>query len=75
MQELLASEFRSFFARNIRAYDRRELDIHFVGSIASVFETELRAAAAAENFRVGRILKAPLDMVTAAESSWARFFD
>ena len=75
VQELLASEFRSFFARNIRAYDRRELDIHFVGSIASVFETELRAAAAAENFRVGRILKAPLDMVTAAESSWARFFD
>lgn len=75
VQKLIATEFRSFFARNIRAYDRRELDIHFVGSIASVFETELRAAAAAENFRVGRILKAPLDMVTAAESSWARFFD
>ena len=74
VQELISKEFRAFFARNIRAYNRHELDIHFVGSIASVFETELRAAAAAENFRVGRILKAPLDMVTAAESSWARFF-
>ena len=75
VRELLLTEFRAFFARNIRTYRRDELEVNFVGSIAAVFESELRTAAAAEHFRVGRILKAPLDMITPSESSWARFFD
>ena len=75
VRELLLTEFRAFFARNIRTYRRDELEVNFVGSIAAVFEAELRTAAAAEHFRVGRILKAPLDMITPSESSWARFFD
>lgn len=74
VQKLLSHEFRAFFARNIRAYARPDLPVNFVGSIAAVFESELRAAAAAEGFAIGRVIRAPLDVVNGSEQSWVRFF-
>lgn len=58
---LLAEEFSRFFVRNIVQYERPDLPIHFVGSIAYFFADELRTAAAQCGLTVGRILKAPLD--------------
>lgn len=57
---LLISQFRSFFRRNIVPYNRPELPVHFVGSIASVFGNELREAARMEGFIVGTVLQSPV---------------
>lgn len=61
---LLVDEFRRFFQRNIAAYERPDLPVHFVGSIAAVFEPLLREAAATAlpnaPFTVGRILPSPI---------------
>lgn len=61
IQALLADEFARFFERNILQYERPDLEVHFVGSIAYYFARELRTAAAQCGLTVGRILKAPLD--------------
>ena len=53
--------FTQFFVRNVKNYHRDDLPIHFVGSIAMVYEAELREAASALDLTVGRIIKAPLE--------------
>jgi len=53
--------FTQFFVRNVKNYHRDDLPIHFVGSIAMVYEAELREAAQALGLTVGRIIKAPLE--------------
>lgn len=58
---LLVDEFSRFFRRNVAAYNRANLKVSFVGSIAYYFEQELRQAAAQCGFSVGRILKNPLE--------------
>lgn len=60
---LLVNEFRRFFVRNIRPYARPDLAVNCVGSIASVFEPELREAAAAEGFTIGTILRSPIEVL------------
>jgi hypothetical protein len=45
----------------VKNYHRDDLPIHFVGSIAMVYEAELREAAQALGLTVGRIIKAPLE--------------
>ena len=49
--------FTQFFIRNVKNYHRDDLP----GSIAMVYETELRAAATSLGLTVGRIIKAPLE--------------
>lgn len=61
IHELLINEFRRFFARNIDIYDRNDLCVNFVGSIAAVFEPEIREAAALENCKIGTIVRAPME--------------
>lgn len=61
IRSLLVSNFKSFFLRNIRPYNHPELNVHFVGSIAYGFERELREAAQETGFRVGRIVRYPLE--------------
>lgn len=39
----------------------KNIPVHFVGSLAHVFETELREAAANRNLKVGKIIKQPID--------------
>ena len=53
--------FTQFFVRNVKNYHRDDLPIHFVGSIAMVYEAELREAAQALGLTIGRIIKAPLE--------------
>lgn len=64
IRALLVDEFRRFFVRNIVPYDHPALPIHFVGSIASIFEAQLREAALTAvpdaPFTVGRILASPI---------------
>lgn len=61
IRRMLINEFRTFFSRNIRPYDRTDLSVNFVGSIATVFEEELRAAADAEGYKIGDVLRSPIE--------------
>ncbi len=61
IREFLIRHFRLFFSRNVKNYGQPALPVHFVGSIAAVFEEEVRASAVLEGFSVGTILRTPLD--------------
>lgn len=61
VEALLVEEFSNFFSRNIIAYQRPDLEIHFVGSVAAVFAAQLRKAASKFGLKIGQITKAPLD--------------
>lgn len=60
IRRLLTDNFGAFFRRNVAAYGRRDLSVHFVGSIAHFFSDELNEAAGREGFVVGRVERAPL---------------
>lgn len=57
---LLIDEFERFFRRNVAAYQRPDLCVSFVGSVAYYFSNELTEAAQNCGFKIGRIIKAPL---------------
>jgi N-acetylglucosamine kinase-like BadF-type ATPase len=68
VQELLTAGFTQFFRRNVLHAVSSEADaaallqnLRCVGSIASVFEAELRTVAAQFGGRIERIVAAPLD--------------
>lgn len=64
VHEFLVNSFEEFFSKNIERYNRNDLKINFVGSIAFYFQEELKEAAERLNFQVGKIVKAPIyDMV------------
>ncbi|MDE6310684.1 MAG: ATPase [Muribaculaceae bacterium] len=62
IHDLVLGAFRSFFRRNVRQYDETGIkDVCFVGSIAYYFRPVLEEAAEAEGYRVGLILKSPME--------------
>lgn len=65
VREVVIGNFRDFFLRNIQPYSRRDLPVSFVGSIAWYYQDQLREAAAAEDFEVGTIVRAPLELLVA----------
>ena len=58
---LLVEEFSRFFTRNVANYGKKDLPVHFVGSVAYYFREELEQAAVRTGFRLGNIQKAPWD--------------
>ena len=61
---LLVDAFRRFFRRNVAAYHRKDLAVNFVGSVAYYFEKELSMAAEAEGFKMGHVLRDPVEQLT-----------
>lgn len=61
LRELVIGNFRTFFQHNLVQYQRRDLPVHAVGSIAFHFQEELKEAAAQEGFEIGTILSAPME--------------
>lgn len=61
MSQLVVDNFRCFFRRNVVQYNRPDLPVGFVGSIAYYYENQLRKAADAEGFTVGVVLKSPME--------------
>lgn len=59
LRTMVIDSLRQFFVRNVRNYNSPQLPVHFVGGIASEFQSELTEAAKLEGFIVGRILKRP----------------
>lgn len=61
LQEMLAQCFRLFLSRNIDPYNRKDLPLNFVGGVAWQFQAQLSEMAQKGGYRLGRILKAPID--------------
>lgn len=61
IKSIVIDNFRKFFIRNIRPYRRPDLDVNFCGSIAYFFQEELAEVAHKEGFKVGNILRSPIE--------------
>lgn len=61
IQTFLQDCFCDFFVRNVALYHRPDLLVHFVGSIAWQYEAELRSAAQRCGYRIGTVMKEPLE--------------
>ena len=59
--DLVVQNFRQFFRSNIVPYQRPELPVHFVGSMAFIYRDQLVQAAEAEGFHVGHTLQSPME--------------
>jgi N-acetylglucosamine kinase-like BadF-type ATPase len=59
--DLVIQNFRQFFRFNIKPYNRPDLPVHFVGSMAHYYEQQLNEAAQAEGFHVGLIMQSPME--------------
>lgn len=57
---LLIHAFDAFFRRNVLMYGHPQLPVHFVGSIAHIYEPELRQAATPLGLTIGTILRQPI---------------
>lgn len=69
LSQMVVGCFRDFFSRNVAQYQRTDLPVGFVGSIAHHFHEQLSQAAAAEGFTVGTILRSPIDGLVAYHQS------
>lgn len=61
LAELVISNFRQFFHSNIDAYQRKDLPVHFVGSMASTYQEQLHIAAQLEGYTIGNIMQSPME--------------
>lgn len=61
LKQLVVDNFCQFFRCNIVPYQHPELPVHFVGSMADAYPEALKEAAKKEKFRVGTIVKSPID--------------
>jgi len=61
VHQLLIDGFCDFMNFNISPYQRRDLPVSFVGSIAYYYEAELREAAQKTGFAIGVIERSPLN--------------
>lgn len=61
---LLRNAFTAFAERNLAQYPN-ELSVNFVGSVAVAFENVLRAVLSKEGYKVGAVLKAPIEALEA----------
>ena len=59
IHQLLTEEFHNFLMHNIMPYGRKDLPLHFVGSIAYVFQQELQESLQKEGYQLGQVLRQP----------------
>ncbi|MDR2824904.1 MAG: ATPase [Prevotellaceae bacterium] len=57
---LILNEFQSFFYRNVIHYDFKKYSVNFAGSVAAMFERQLRQVADYNDFRIEKILPKPM---------------
>lgn len=59
---MVYDSFKEFLTRNVFKYTNyKELDIHFVGSVAFYFKDVLIKIADEDGLKIGRIIKSPMD--------------
>jgi N-acetylglucosamine kinase-like BadF-type ATPase len=67
INELITSNFQEFITHNIKPYQRHDLPISAVGSIAFYYQEQLKQAAQEEGYSVGLILRSPIDALVQME--------
>ena len=60
LEDMVVDCFRDFFKKNVRHYNRKDLSVSFVGSVAYYYMAQLMKAAELEGYKVGKILRQPL---------------
>lgn len=60
VRRLVLDEFDRFFKRNIDYYGRKDLPLHFTGSVAYHFKDEMEETARRNGYAVGRVRQSPL---------------
>lgn len=61
VHEVLVNNFVDFLNYHIAPYNRRDLPVSFIGSIAWHYQEELKEAAQLTGFTIGTILKSPIE--------------
>ena len=61
LRDLVVENFRQFFRVNIVPYQRQDLPVHFVGSMAYQYQELLSLAAGQEGFHIGQVIKSPME--------------
>ena len=61
VQQMVEESMRRFIRRNVAPYQRRDLPLAAVGSIAYYYSEQLRQAAQKEGYAVGKIERSPLE--------------
>lgn len=77
IETFVIDEFCRFFKRNIQVYSLDEysnmdvtaLPVNFTGSIAIHFQPQLRKAAEATGYRLGKIIKSPIEELVESEKT------
>lgn len=65
LHRLVVDNFRSFLVSNIRPYNRPDLPVNAIGSMAYHYRECLEDAARAEGMRIGTVMKSPMDGLVA----------
>ena len=60
LRQLVTDNFRQFFKNNIKPYNRPDLPVHFIGSMAHHYREQLAEAACSEGFILGQIMHSPM---------------
>ena len=61
LRQLVVDNFRSFFRANLAPYNRKDLPVGVVGSMAFHYREQLEEAARLEGYTLGNILKSPME--------------
>jgi len=61
LHQLVIDNFRQFFRSNIDPYNRKDLPVHFVGSMAFHYRSQLEEAAKLEGYTIGQTLQSPME--------------
>ena len=61
LRQLVIGNFRQFFRSNIDPYNRKDLPVHFVGSMAFHYRSQLEEAAKLEGYTIGQTLQSPME--------------
>lgn len=62
IRELVRQSMRDFCELYVCDYPNyKETEVHFVGSVAFIFQRELEEIAAEKGFRIGKVIKQPID--------------
>lgn len=61
VNELVTDNFKDFLKRNVMPYNRSDLPLGVVGSVAFHYQTQLKTAAEAMQLSIGKIEKSPIE--------------
>lgn len=61
LRQMVIDNFRQFFRSNIDPYNRKDLPVHFVGSMAFHYRSQLEEAAKLEGYSIGQTLQSPME--------------